>query len=232
MIIHSEYSIFGIAEKENIDILVNPANTVGVMGAGLALEFKLRYPQYYEDYRKQAIKNQYNIGQLYIYQQADTHIATVFTKKHWKYPSTIEWVKAGLAALDQYLKEKGPMSVAMPLLGTGKGGLERQRVIKEIENMMKNQKSTIYICHDRCASNQETTAIKQICQMPWETIQKHPLKQTLLIIREHPKSSRFRDLQKIKGLGKITYQKLFLEFMCSNEKNKNIVNTSEQRTLF
>jgi len=232
MIIHSENSIFGIAETESIDLLVNPANTVGVMGAGLALELKLRYPRYYEDYRKKAVKNQFQIGELYLYNEKNTDIATLFTKKHWKYPSQIEWVTAGLTALNRYLAERGPLNVAMPLVGAGKGGLDKETIINSIEKTMKKTTSTIYICHDRIASKQETTALNRIYQMTSHDVENHPLKNTLKSIRDNPIPNRFRDLIKINGVGKAAYPKLFLEFMYPPENRENTEEKGIQTTLF
>jgi len=232
MIIHSDHSIFGITEKEKIDILVNPANTVGVMGAGLALEFKLRYPEYYAEYHRKALQNQFKIGELYLFQEKDFQIATLFTKKHWKYPSKLEWIKAGFDAINNYLEDKQKLTIAMPLAGAGKGGLSKEEVIFEIERSFKKTPSKVYICHDKISSEHEKTALNKIYKTTPEKISNQALAHIVKIAQEDQKPHRFRDLQKIKGIGKTAYQKLFLAFMKPKKTAKKDEEKGEQKTLF
>jgi O-acetyl-ADP-ribose deacetylase (regulator of RNase III) len=107
-------------------VLVNAVNTVGVMGAGIALEFKLRFPDMFQDYYNRCAKGSVKIGKPYLY----GNILNFPTKDHWKDPSRLEWVDQGLRSFVNTYKELGIKSIAFPKLGCGKGGLDWQEVQK------------------------------------------------------------------------------------------------------
>ncbi|MDP9317215.1 MAG: macro domain-containing protein [Chloroflexota bacterium] len=112
------------------NIRVNTVNCVGVMGAGLALAFKSRYPAMFRDYQKACKAGQLQPGQLHIWRDPMTNeeIINFPTKRHWRHPSRYEDVVAGLVALRAYLEPQGKVSVALPALGAGHGGLEWDKV--------------------------------------------------------------------------------------------------------
>lgn len=101
---------------------VNTVNCVGVMGAGIALEYRLRYPEMYERYAQLCEAGKIDIGKLWIY-KADRWILNFPTKKHWKYPTKLEFLEAGLAKFVDTYEERGIESIAFPLLGADKGGI-------------------------------------------------------------------------------------------------------------
>jgi O-acetyl-ADP-ribose deacetylase (regulator of RNase III) len=81
----------------NAQAIVNTVNCVGVMGAGLALEFKLRFPQMYTDYVSRCKNKNIKIGKVNLYHDQYTpYIINFPTKNHWKYPSNLQWIEAGL----------------------------------------------------------------------------------------------------------------------------------------
>lgn len=104
--------------------IVNAINCVGVMGAGIAREFKLRYPVMYEKYVELCRNRLIDIGVLWLYRDADKWILNFPTKYHWKYGSKIEYLEKGLQKFLDTYKEKGITSVAFPLLGAGCGGID------------------------------------------------------------------------------------------------------------
>lgn len=106
------------------DYIVNPVNCVGVMGAGLALEFKIRYPDMFSKYENICKKGMLDIGMLWIYKSENKNILNFPTKKHWRHPSKIEYLELGLEKFRSTCNEKGITSIAFPLLGGGKGGLD------------------------------------------------------------------------------------------------------------
>jgi len=110
--------------------IVNTVNCVGVMGKGIALVFKLRYPKLFEQYKKYCDEKLINIGVLWIYKgEKDQPWVLCFpTKNHWKYPSKMEYLEAGLEKFVATYKEKGITSIAFPLLGTTNGGLDKEEV--------------------------------------------------------------------------------------------------------
>lgn len=73
--------------ESDCETIVNPINCVGVMGKGLALEFKKRYPRMYEDYVARCKASMVKIGEPYLYKDADKNILNFPTKYHWRNPS-------------------------------------------------------------------------------------------------------------------------------------------------
>ena len=106
--------------------LVNTVNCVGVMGAGIALEFRYRYPKMYKRYVELCEQKQIQIGKLWLYTNEPNRrwVLNFPTKKDWKYESKPEYLEKGLQKFLETYREKGITSVAFPLLGADKGGLD------------------------------------------------------------------------------------------------------------
>lgn len=108
-------------------MLVNPVNTSGAMGRGLALAFRTRFPEMYEDYRRACGRRELAPGgvRLWVNPAGDGPrlVANLATKAHWTDPSRIEWIHDGVAALAGQIRALGVTSVAIPALGCGLGGL-------------------------------------------------------------------------------------------------------------
>jgi len=114
--------------------IVNTVNCVGVMGAGIALEFKFRYPQMFDRYVELCQQNMIRIGTLWLYKTDSERMVLNFpTKQDWKYPSKIEYLEKGLARFLETYKEKGITSIAFPVLGASKGGIDENVAL----NIMK-----------------------------------------------------------------------------------------------
>lgn len=105
------------------DVLVNPVNTVGVMGTGLAMAFKLRYPKMFSRYAKHCRSGLFEIGKLMLVQEEDHKILLFPTKTDWKMPSDLSYIEAGLKKFREAYAAKGIKSVAFPRLGCGHGQL-------------------------------------------------------------------------------------------------------------
>lgn len=116
------------------DVLVNAVNCVGVSGAGLAKEFASRFPittLWYEDDCRQGY---YRPGVVKVYSQKHVHLAYVATKNHWKDPSQLEWIAAGLLNLRMAVSNLPgkPTTIALPALGCGLGGLRFSDVVAAV----------------------------------------------------------------------------------------------------
>lgn len=121
------------------EAIINTVNTVGVMGKGIALQFKQRFPENFETYRKLCSDNQLDVGQLLITKDNSLffkYIINFPTKKHWKQPSEYEYIEEGLAELVKKIRELNIKSVAMPPLGAGNGKLDWQKVKPIIEKYL------------------------------------------------------------------------------------------------
>lgn len=105
--------------------LVNAVNCVGVMGAGIALEFKRRFPSMFEDYRARCRRGEVRLGKPYLFRPARPPWVLNFpTKGHWRDASQLADVVAGLEAVEARYKDWGLESLAVPALGCGMGQLE------------------------------------------------------------------------------------------------------------
>lgn len=105
------------------DAYVNTINTIGVMGAGIALEFKKRYPNMFDDYKIKCFQHLIHPGDCYIYKDT-TNCIFLFglaVKDDWRHWSTREWIESCIKSLKLAILENDIKSVNMPLLG-GKNG--------------------------------------------------------------------------------------------------------------
>jgi O-acetyl-ADP-ribose deacetylase (regulator of RNase III) len=118
--------------------LVNTVNCAGIMGKGIAYQFKRAYPAYFSDYERRCKRNEVRIGEVYAYQDSAKLIISFPTKKHWKSNSRLEDVDAGLASLRELLLREGITKVAVPPLGCGNGGLSWTDVRPLIESRLSD----------------------------------------------------------------------------------------------
>lgn len=108
------------------DAIVNTVNTVGVMGAGIAKEVKLRYPEVFMQYKDACFRNEVVLGKVLAIRAKDnTWIINLPTKKHWGNPSRKLWVYDGLKDLSVMIRKLGVSNIGMPFPGCGNGGLLR-----------------------------------------------------------------------------------------------------------
>jgi O-acetyl-ADP-ribose deacetylase (regulator of RNase III) len=113
--------------------LVNPVNTAGVMGAGLAREFKRRYPEMFREYAALCANERLAVGKLFFYRAPDARvIVNLPTKQHWRQPSRLEFVETGLRLFATYYAAFEITAVAFPRLGCGLGGLNWENQVKPL----------------------------------------------------------------------------------------------------
>ncbi len=103
--------------------MVNTVNCRGFMGKGLALEFRMRFPKMYDEYKMLCDEGFIKPGNLRVYENTKPIIINFPTKEHWKYPSKIEWIITGLRHFSTLYKKHGIRTIAFPQLGVGNGGL-------------------------------------------------------------------------------------------------------------
>jgi O-acetyl-ADP-ribose deacetylase (regulator of RNase III) len=125
------------------DAVAIPVNTVGVPGAGLALEAASAYPSWRDNYKMACQQRALQVGEVKLVCEVEPgkYLISFPTKQHWKNPSQLKWIDAGLAHLARNhmtLARMGIRSVALPMLGCGRGGLEwsavRALIYKHFEN--------------------------------------------------------------------------------------------------
>jgi len=124
---------------ENVEALVNPVHCVGVMGKGLALEFKKRFPENFDGYLWACKRDYIEIGRIFQIKDRESgvRIFNFPTKHHWKDKSRLEYIESGLAVLYVDIPFWGIKSIAIPALGCGLGGLQWLDVKKLIEKELE-----------------------------------------------------------------------------------------------
>jgi len=114
--------------EADVDALVNTVNTVGVMGKGIALQFKRAYPEMFKAYAKAAKRGELSLGRMHVWETGlmtgPRYIINFPTKGHWKARSRLEDVVHGLDDLVATIRELDIRSIAIPPLGCGQGGLD------------------------------------------------------------------------------------------------------------
>jgi O-acetyl-ADP-ribose deacetylase (regulator of RNase III) len=122
--------------ESKAEALVNTVNTVGVMGKGIALQFKNQYPSNYKLYEKACKAKEVQVGKLFVTEDSSLLegrkiIINFPTKTDWRKPSEYSYIESGLKDLVRIITELGIKSVAVPPLGAGNGGLD-WNVVKSI----------------------------------------------------------------------------------------------------
>jgi O-acetyl-ADP-ribose deacetylase (regulator of RNase III) len=113
--------------KADVQALVNTVNTVGVMGKGIALQFKKAFPEMFEEYEKACNRGEVETGRMHVFDRGSflnpRFIINFPTKRHWKGKSKLADIRAGLQDLVRQVKDLQITSIAVPPLGCGHGGL-------------------------------------------------------------------------------------------------------------
>ena len=127
--------------EADVDALVNAVNTEGVMGKGIALKFKKRFPDMFEAYRLACKAGQLQPGRMHVFERKDMFpprfIINFPTKRDWWSPSRLEDIESGLAALVKEVRQRNIRSIAVPALGCGNGGLDWQSVLPCIKGALE-----------------------------------------------------------------------------------------------
>lgn len=113
-------------------VLVNTVNTVGVMGKGIALQFKRYFPEMFAEYRALCEAGTLAIGRLHLYRTDHKWILNFPTKEDWRRPSRPEYIEQGLKRFAQIYVEAGIHSIAFPPLGCGNGELDFESQVRPL----------------------------------------------------------------------------------------------------
>ena len=134
---------------EDVEAIVNTVNCVGIMGRGLALQFKNKFPQNLKEYQLACTNKEVQLGKMFVHQTGQLinpkYIINFPTKGHWKQNSKIEDISNGLDDLITIIEKYSIKSIAIPPLGSGLGGLDWKMVKKLIEEKLKNINCTVIL---------------------------------------------------------------------------------------
>lgn len=127
-------------------VLVNTVNTVGIMGKGIAYDFRQIYPDMFAKYQEFCEKKQIDIGKLWLYKTPYKWILNFPTKKHWREKSKPEYIEKGLQKFVETYDQRGITSISFPLLGCGNGELDWDSQVKPLmEKYLRNLPINIYV---------------------------------------------------------------------------------------
>lgn len=139
------YLTHGNLLEANVDALVNAVNCVGVMGKGIALQFKKTYPENFIAYKNACDKNEVQPGKMFIFKTNNKFIINFPTKRHWKDNSNYNDIALGLKSLVNTINNLKIQSIAIPPLGCGLGGLDWNKVKNMIEHTFENSNVKIML---------------------------------------------------------------------------------------
>lgn len=134
------------------EALVNTVNCVGIMGRGIALQFKNAFPQNFKEYVRACKAGEMRPGQMFVHSTGaltpPRYVINFPTKRHWKGKSRIEDIEAGLTDLKFTIERLGIRSIAIPPLGSGLGGLDWKQVRPRIEAMAEQLEDVDIILYE------------------------------------------------------------------------------------
>lgn len=122
---------------EDAEALVNTVNCVGIMGRGVALQFKNTFPENFRAYADACKRHNVQPGRMFVFETKGLtnprYIINFPTKRHWRGNSRMEDIESGLKALTDVIRERNIRSIAIPPLGSGLGGLDWSQVRSKID---------------------------------------------------------------------------------------------------
>jgi O-acetyl-ADP-ribose deacetylase (regulator of RNase III) len=196
--------------------IVNTINCVGIMGAGIALECRLRYPEMHKKYIDLCNEKKIDIGLLWIYKSSNRWVLNFPTKKHWKYPSKKEYLHAGLEKFCDTYKARDIESIAFPLLGADKGGIPQEESLSimrsyldkidlniEIYKYDPRAKDDLYDKTKRLVLSQDLTKLTEKTKLRRDYVNK------VVEALKSPDIFQLNQLARIDGIGIKTLEKVF-----------------------
>ena len=132
-------------------VLVNTVNTVGVMGKGIAKDFKLIYPDMFRQYQRICEMGSFNIGDLWLYKTPNKWILNFPTKRHWRQSSDPKYIEDGLRKFVDIFHLYGITTISFPMLGCGNGELDWETQVQPLmEEYLRQLPITAFIhLHNR-----------------------------------------------------------------------------------
>ena len=196
--------------------LVNTVNCEGVMGAGIALECRFRYPQMFEQYVKYCNEGKIDIGMLWLFKSVDRWILNFPTKRSWKLPSKEAYLHAGLTKFMDTYQSRGIQSVAFPALGAQHGGLDISTSIDLMKSYLSECTIPVEIYrYDPVAADDLYNEFKSsfVSTPPDQLKEQTGLRSNYinLILKalEDPRIHQLNQLAKVDGIGLKTLERAF-----------------------
>lgn len=164
------YFTTGNLLESEAQALVNTVNTVGVMGKGIALQFKQAFPENFRRYAEACKNKAIVIGRMFVTEETSLLggkklIINFPTKTNWRLPSEYAYIEAGLTALANLIREREIPSIAIPPLGAGNGGLDWDRVKAMLVTHLSELDCEVYV-YEPSLAIQETLRQERVKLTP------------------------------------------------------------------
>ncbi len=134
--------------NSNADCLINTVNCEGVMGKGIAYQFKIRFPQNNLEYIRECETGKLKVNTIHYYKEDGIWIVNFPTKNKWREKSKIDYIEKGLEQLTSFIIQHNPQTIAIPPLGCGNGGLNwdivKSIIIEKLRNIENEYTFLIY----------------------------------------------------------------------------------------
>jgi len=197
--------------------VVNTVNTVGFMGAGIALEYKRRYPDMFDEYRLNCLNGNLKIGDLHIWKKSSPWVLNFPTKIHYQDPSKISYIEAGLKKFSSIYKQTEITSIAFPQLGSQLGGLSWENDVQPLMiNYLESLDLEIEIYEfDPGADDKLYVNLRDILKTFSIADYKNNLNMSSVVAKRVDESldihiRSMSDFEHVKGLGEETLKKIYL----------------------
>ncbi len=144
-------------------VITNTVNCYGVMGKGIALEFKHRFPEMFDDYKQRCDRKEVKPGVPYIWENGMQTVLNFPSKNHWRGDSKMEWIDQGLRWIRENYERLGISTLAIPPVGCGNGGLYWSDVKLLVEKYFSDLDDllvTVYLPKQAAGRVQKKPAIK------------------------------------------------------------------------
>ena len=217
--------------------IVNTVNCVGVMGAGIALECRLRYPEMYTKYISLCDSGMLAPGKLWLYKGLDRWILNFPTKQHWRQPSYRSYLEKGLEKFALTFRAKEIRSIAFPLLGADKGGLNPEDSLGIMRRYLSDIPIQIEIYkYDPRAKDDKYDELKKVVsdyseiEIADKTGIKPQYVRKLMTAMNDDNIVQLNQLARVRGIGIKTLEKIF-GFMVGTDPSASVKNMEQNKLL-
>lgn len=143
--------------EDDADVLVNTINCVGAMGAGIALQFKNKFPLNFLRYQQNCRIGKIKPASLFKYKESGQMIYNLATKDHWKDATRLSWIVKGCENIRKEIQENNLNSIAIPALGCNNGGASWPKVKNILESRLSGLDCEVRIYLPKEGNNEHTT---------------------------------------------------------------------------
>jgi O-acetyl-ADP-ribose deacetylase (regulator of RNase III) len=217
--------------------IVNTVNCRGVMGRGIAFEFKHRFPSMFKKYAEACDQKKLSPGTLQLFKTTTPWVLNFPTKDDWKFPSKLEYIESGLKKFSDTFNKRNISSIAFPLLGTSNGGLKWDDVgpvMYRYLEPLNNLDVEIYHYDPKAKDDLFEKFCQKVNRFDVGDYQNYLnlTKKQASVVSEAIGSNKLKqmtDFEKLKGIGEKSFNNIF-EFARSDEKI--LTNQDQNPTLF